>query len=97
MGSLAVLAILGLGALLFLSGEKNGEAPNGTKPGGLKYDGCFDTGIPLEMKIELNKLLDTAVDPGDLELAAGAADQNGWPLLAACLRKKAAALRGQTI
>lgn len=85
MGSLGVLAVLGLGALLFMSKEAKGKQKSI-----FKNEGCLDANMPLDFKIEADKLLSNPdLTPQGLQnitATANLAEQQGYTKLAACLR-----------
>lgn len=99
------LGLLGaLGAFALFSGSASASPSGGTPGGGTKPNGqgdyCdFDTGVPANVRTEANKLLaQLQQHPALIENAramADAADQGGYPKLAACLRGAAQAAFNQ--
>ena len=85
----ALLAALGLGALLLFSGSKKATAAPApaTKP--------LDPNMPPSVDAKFKQALATITDPAVLDQLAGAADTAGFANTAAALRARAAQLRGQ--
>jgi peptidoglycan hydrolase-like protein with peptidoglycan-binding domain len=85
----ALIAALGLGALLLFSSSKKSTATpaTATKP--------LDPNMPPAIDAKFKQALATITDPAVLDQLAGTADMAGYSNTAAALRARAAQLRGQ--
>ena len=86
----ALLAGLGLAALLLFSGSKKaGAATPGTKP--------LDPNMPPDVDAKFKQALATIKDPAILDQLANSAELAGFPNTAAAFRSRAAQIRGQIV
>lgn len=82
-----VIAALGGLALLAFAGGAAASSSGALGPAG---DECIDDHMPPDMKQQVKELLaNKKITPADLELAGNAAEANGFPKAAKCLRKRA--------
>ena len=91
--SAALVAALGLGALLLMGGSKKASAATSPTPATKP----LDPNMPADVDAKFKQALAMIKDPAVLDQLAAAADTAGFSNTAAALRARAAQLRGQIV
>lgn len=94
------LILLGIGALLLFATTSDDKKEEKDKeklpPGGVEdfpFGHCLDDEMPPGMRNQVSEILTTVVNPDELDKAAEAAANGGFPKAAACLKQKAENIR----